>query len=230
MTAATAPRANLAAQVYAALKQQMQDFVLVPGDRFSETEVGAQLGVSRTPVREALFKLRNEGLLDVHSRSGWYVRPIDFARIDGLYELRVVIETHCVAKLCAQVQAPAALDALKQVWLVPATERLTGGREVAALDEAFHSTLVAAAGNAEFVRVHNDVTERIRMVRRLDFTQSSRITATYLEHANILRHVMQRRSEPAQLLLRSHIGQSQAEVRKITLHTLFEARAKLAAG
>jgi DNA-binding GntR family transcriptional regulator len=216
--------------VYAALKQQLQSFVWVPGDRFSEAEQSTQLGVSRTPVREALFRLRTEGLLDLHSRSGWYVRPIDFARIDGLYELRVLLETHCVAKLCAAAQRPACVDALVPVWLVPAAARLTDGRAVAALDEAFHSTLVAAAGNAEFVRVHNDVTERIRMVRQLDFTQSSRIAATYLEHGKVLRHILRRDNGPAQLLLRSHIAQSQAEVRKITLHTLFEARAQLASG
>ena len=52
---------NLAEQVYAQLKAEMNDFSLVPGDRFSEAELGQRLGVSRTPVREALFRLRNEG-------------------------------------------------------------------------------------------------------------------------------------------------------------------------
>lgn len=228
-TANPTPRTNLAEQVYAALKQQMQDFALVPGDRFSEAELGARLGMSRTPVREALFKLRNEGLLDVDSRSGWYVRPIDFARIDELYELRVVLETTCVARLCAMANAPPELEALKPIWLVSASERLGDAREVGALDEAFHSTLVAAAGNSEMARVHKDVTERIRIVRRLDFTREDRIEATYQEHGKILRHIIQRRSDPAQMMLRGHIAQSQAEVRKITLHTLYEARAKMVA-
>jgi len=81
-------RHNLAEQVYAELKAQMNDFRLVPGDRFSEAEIGARLGVSRTPVREALFRLRNEGLLDVESKSGWFVRAIDFGQLDQLYDLR----------------------------------------------------------------------------------------------------------------------------------------------
>ena len=228
-TAHPAPRANLAEQVYAALKQQMQDFTLVPGDRFSEAELGARLGMSRTPVREALFKLRNEGLLDVDSRSGWYVRPIDFARIDELYELRVVLETTCVARLCAMANTPPQLEALKPIWLVSSSERLGDVREVGALDEAFHSTLVATAGNSEMARVHKDVTERIRIVRRLDFTREDRIEATYQEHGKILSHIIQRRSDPAQMMLRGHIAQSQAEVRKITLHTLYEARTRVAA-
>lgn len=223
-----APRANLAEQVYAALKQQMETFALVPGDRFSEAELASRLGVSRTPIREALFKLRNEGVMDVDGKAGWFVRPIDFDRIHELYELRVLIESTCVARLCAMDALPAEIETLKKTWLVPVAERITDGREVGALDEAFHATLVQAAGNREMARVHWDVTERIRIVRRLDFTREDRVDATYNEHAKILRAVMQRRAEPAQVLLKSHIAQSQVEVRKITLHTLYEARAKLA--
>ncbi len=219
-------RTNLAEQVYAELKAQMHDFRLVPGDRFSEAEIGARLGVSRTPVREALFRLRNEGLLDVESKSGWFVRPIDFGKLEELYDLRTVLESHAVARLCARTEASPELEALKAVWLVPAPERLTDGREVGALDEAFHATLVRAAGNAEIARVHWDVTERIRIIRRLDFTRGDRIEATYAEHAKILRNVIQRKADQAQLLLRTHIEQSKAEVRKITLATLHEARAR----
>jgi len=219
-------RGALAEQVYAELKAQMHDFRLVPGDRFSEAEIGARLGVSRTPVREALFRLRNEGLLDVESKSGWFVRPIDFGRLEQLYDLRVILETACVARLCTRVEPVPALDALKAVWLVPAAERLADGARVGQLDEAFHATLVRAAGNEEIARVHWDVTERIRVIRRLDFTRADRIEATYAEHAKILRAVIQRKVDQAQLLLRSHIEQSKAEVRKITLATLQEARAR----
>ena len=218
-------RGALAEQVYAELKAQMNDFRLVPGDRFSEAEIGARLGVSRTPVREALFRLRNEGLLDVESKSGWFVRPIDFGKLEQLYDLRVLLETACVLRLCTRSESTPALDELKSVWLIPVGERPADGREVGLLDEPFHATLVRAAGNDEIARVHWDVTERIRIIRRLDFTRADRVDATYTEHAKILRAVIQRKADAAQLLLRSHIEQSKAEVRKITLSTLHEARA-----
>jgi DNA-binding GntR family transcriptional regulator len=72
--------------------------------------------------------------------------------------------------------------------------------------------------------VHWDVTERIRVVRRLDFTRPDRIEATYAEHAKILRQILQRKPATAQALLKAHIEQSKAEVRKITLATLHEVR------
>jgi DNA-binding GntR family transcriptional regulator len=219
-----APRAHLADQVYATLKAELHDFLWVAGDRFSESEIGQRLGVSRTPVREALFRLRNEGFLEVESKTGWFVKPIDFGRLDQLYDLRIVLELASVARLAARADDGPALDELKAAWLLPAAERLADPRAVGELDERFHATLVAAAGNTEIARVHQDVTERIRIIRRLDFTRADRIEATYQEHAKILRAVMQRKPDQAQLLLKSHIEQSKTEVRKITLHQLHEAR------
>jgi DNA-binding GntR family transcriptional regulator len=206
----------------------MHNFHLVPGDRFSEAELATRLGVSRTPVREALFRMRNEGLLDVESKSGWFVRPIDFHKLEQLYDLRVILESASVARLCARSEPAPELDTLKTAWLVPVAERLHDEREVGALDEQFHATLVRATGNEEIARVHWDLTERIRIIRRLDFTRADRVDATYAEHAKILRAVIQRKPDQAQLLLRSHIEQSKAEVRKITLATLHEARARSA--
>ena len=176
-------RPNLAEYVYAELKAQMHDFRLLPGDRFSEADLGQRLGVSRTPVREALFRLRNEGFLEVEAKSGWFVRPIDFGRLEQLYDLRILLEQASIARLAAGPELPAEIEALKRVWLVPAAERLGDAAEVGRLDEAFHTTLVRAAGNGEITRVHADVTERIRFVRRLDFTRADRIEATYQEHA-----------------------------------------------
>ena len=222
-----AARANLAEQVYATLKAEINEFQLVAGDRFSEAELGNRLGVSRTPVREALFRLRNEGFLEVEAKLGWFVKPIDFGKLEQLYDLRVVLEIASLLKLCNRVEDAPELDALKDIWLVPVAERLTDARQVGANDEQFHATLVRAAGNAEMARVHWDVTERIRIIRHLDFTRIDRIEATYTEHAKILRAVIQRKADQAQLLLKTHIEQSKAEVRKITLHTLHEARRKL---
>jgi DNA-binding GntR family transcriptional regulator len=91
-------------------------------------------------------------------------------------------------------------------------------------DEAFHDALIAASGNQEMVRVHQEITEKIRVIRRLDFNQSQRLTATYEEHAQILRAIQSRDATQATQLLRSHIADSQSEVRKITLHQLHMAQ------
>jgi DNA-binding GntR family transcriptional regulator len=225
----TAPRSR-ADQVYAQLKRDVAEFKLVPGDRFTETELSVRLKVSRTPLRQALFRLQQEGFVEVMYRSGWRVLPFDFEQFEQLYDLRMVLETTAVHRLCAddgRVKREL-LDVLVGIWLVPTAQRSADRVQVAQWDEEFHCALVAAAGNAEMARVHRDLTERIRIIRRLDFTKPARIDATYDEHAKILKAVRAKRADQAALLLRAHIASSQAEVRKITLHQVYLARQALA--
>jgi DNA-binding GntR family transcriptional regulator len=220
---APAPERSLGELAYAKIKASLYEFELLPGDRFTETAMAERLAMSRTPVRDALYRLEREGFLEVHLRVGWRVRNYDFERFEHLYDLRLILEQASVTRLC-DADARPGLDALKEQWLVPAGERRSAMREVAALDEAFHTTLVEAAGNPEVARCHREVTERIRVFRRLDFTQGYRIDKTYEEHGQILRAVIRRRADEANRLLRSHIEASKAEVRKITLHRLYTAR------
>ena len=218
---------NLATLVYERVKQDIFDFRMMPGDRFTESEIAERTQASRTPVREALYRLERDGYLEVMFRAGWRVRPFDFRQFEELYDLRVVLEETAVRRICESDLRPR-LDGLRGVWMAPAEERATDMREVARLDEAFHSALVVAAGNREMARVHAEVTERIRIIRRLDFTKAPRIDATYQEHAKILRAILQGRADQACLLLRTHIEASKAEVRKITVHMLHEARERAA--
>jgi DNA-binding GntR family transcriptional regulator len=219
------PRTSRAKNVYQSLKADIFDFRLLPGDRFTESEIAARMDVSRTPVREALQRLEKEGYLQVQFRAGWSVRELDFRQFDHLYDLRIILESAAVRGLCERPDL-AGLDGLKVHWLVPATARVADGALVSGLDEAFHATLVAAAGNPEVARCHAEVTERIRILRRLDFTEPARVVATYREHMQILRLILRRRADQAAMLLRAHIEASKAEVRKISLHKLYAARAR----
>lgn len=225
MKAAKERPENLAERIYLQLKEDIFDFRLLPGDRFSEGDVAKRLAASRTPVRQALYRLEREGHLEVHFRSGWQVMPFDFERFEELYDLRIVLELAAVRRLCASgVDLPQLLGDLAAIWLVEAHQRLPEGRAVSELDEQFHCALVAATGNREMARVHREVTEKIRIIRRLDFTQQPRVAITYEEHGHILTAILQRRPEEACQLLRAHIEVSKAEVRKITLHMLHSAR------
>lgn len=218
-------QANQAAEeIYKKIKDEIFDFLLLPGDRFTETELAERYGTSRTPVRGALYRLKHEGYFEVQFRSGWRVRPFDFVHFDELYDLRTVLETAAVERLC-QMQDPPLTD-LRAIWQVPANRRERDARLVAALDETFHCRLLEAAGNSEISRVHSDVTEKIRVIRRLGFLKQKRIDATYEEHAKLLKLILNHRSSEACILLRAHITQNRMEVRKITIHMLHEAREK----
>ncbi|MFC0139193.1 GntR family transcriptional regulator [Erwinia mallotivora] len=214
----------LAEKVYQTIKNDIFDFRLMPGDRFSESEMAERMAVSRTPVRQALFWLEREGYVEVWFRSGWQVRQFDFEYFEELYDLRIVLECEAVRRLCALPSGEAGelLAELHHFWVTAPREQ--DGKTVSLHDEAFHMALVAATGNREMARIHAGLTEKIRIIRRLDFTREDRIAATYHEHTLILQAVMQQHHEEAQRILTDHISVSKAEVRKITLHRLHQAR------
>ncbi|WP_457425507.1 GntR family transcriptional regulator [Roseateles sp. P5_E7] len=224
MSSTAAPEAaSLTDQAYARLKQMIFDFQLMPGDRVSETELAQRVAVSRTPLRAALQRLEREGFLNLLPRLGWQVAPLDFDVMDELYDLRTLIECEAARHLAESEQRPE-LGPLADTWLLPPAERLDDAAQVGLLDERFHALLVLGSGNREMARVHKEITERIRIIRRLDFTKPARIDATYDEHARILRAITRRRTDEAQRLLRAHIQQSKLEVRHITLDMLYRAR------
>lgn len=220
-------RSSRADEVYERLKSDIAHFRLVPGDRFTEGGVCERLHVSRTPVRQALYRLQQEGYVEVLFRAGWRVLPIDFQRFEELYDMRKLLEVEAARKLCAE---PLGLlqtrhyEEQAAIWLGSPSGRELDPVLVGGLDEAFHCALVEAAGNREMARMHRDLTEHIRMIRRLDFTWAARIESTYDEHARILRAIAARRSDEATRLLAAHITASQAEIRKITLHQIYMAK------
>lgn len=218
---------STSARIYAQLRDDIFGLKMMPGDRFSEGEIAKRMQASRTPVRQALFRLEREGYVEVHFRSGWQVRPFDFRLFEELYDIRIILEMAGVQRLCQRPEEavyPAQLDELRRAWMVPAGQQLKECEQAAALDERFHNALVEATGNGQLTKMHWEVTEKIRIIRRLDFTQPVRIAATYEEHSAILEAIRLRELERAQTLLREHITASKMVVRNITLHMLHTAR------
>jgi DNA-binding GntR family transcriptional regulator len=223
--------ASRASYVYSQLRDDIFELRLLPGDRLTEGAIAERFNVSRTPAREALQRLQGDGLMQGYVRGGWEVVPIDFKRFDDLYEMRELIETFAIRRLC-QRDAPLSpelnrlLDQLDAIWQAPPGARLTDGREVAVLDEAFHLALVSAADNDELAAALQRVTDRIRVVRRLDLVYGDCIDETYAEHAAILAAIRAGDTDAALACITRHIQGSQAEVRKLTVHRLHSVRTK----
>jgi DNA-binding GntR family transcriptional regulator len=222
-TARRRKTANLAAEVYGRLRADIFDFRLLPGDRFSETEIAERWHVSRTPVREALFRLQRDGYVDVLYRSGWQVRPFDMHHFENLFDLRIVLETAAMERL-VRLSVNSQLDDLAGIWCVPSSRYYDDFEVIAVLDEQFHARIVTLSGNAEMAAIHQNVTDRIRIIRRLEFTKPPRITKTYEEHAAIVERLREGEIKAAQDIMVRHIQESQSEVKAITLHMLQAAR------
>jgi len=220
---------SLPEYVYARLREDIFDMRLLPGDQITETEIAAYFKVSRTPVRQALQRLQGDGLMQGYVRGGWEVVPMDFKRFSDLYEMRKLIETHVVRRLCTRDPAHpldlSCIEGLRRVWCVPGSARELDGPKASLLDEQFHQTLVRAAGNQEMADAFDRLTDRIRIVRRLDFLYGDCLHSTYEEHAAILDCIAAGDADEAVRRMGEHIDGSHAEVNQITLHRLHSARA-----
>jgi DNA-binding GntR family transcriptional regulator len=215
---------SLADDAYLIIKQKIFSFELLPGDLVSEGNLVRLIQVSRTPLRQALQRLQYEGFINAIPKIGWQIAPLDFNKLDELYDFRILIEGHAIKILCDKASSHDPLSGLSKIWLCNPADRIQDGEKVGALDENFHHELVKIAGNLEMLKMHQEISERIRIVRRLDFTKQNRIHETYEEHSKILKAILDRRGAEAKRLLTSHIDQSKIEVRKITLSAMHEAQ------
>ena len=218
---------SLANLAYDQIKQKIFDFEILPGDLISEGNLAKIVSVSRTPLRQALQQLQHRGFIKAIPKIGWQITPLDFEKIDELYDFRILIESHAIKLICNSDRSNPALKSLQKTWSTPKSKRAYHAIEVGLLDEQFHSSIVAVAGNKEMLKTHSEITERIKIVRRLDFTKSNRIGETYDEHNKIIKSILSGRTAEAQRLLNAHISQSKIEVRKITLSMLQDARKKI---
>jgi DNA-binding GntR family transcriptional regulator len=213
---------NLSELVFQKIKNDIFDFQLKPGARFTESEIAELYEVSRTPVRQALYRLQQDGYVRVHFRSGWEVKPLNFKAYEELYDLRILLECYAIEQLCnmPSEQLKVALQDLVNLWCIQPEQYLHDLKTVSMQDEAFHCQLVEAIGNHEMAKVHRDVSEKIRIIRRLDFSKDYRIDATYAEHQKILEQILSKKTDLALKSIRAHIIQSRDAVKKITLEML----------
>lgn len=214
---------SLSEQVFQNIKNDIFDFKLMPGERFTESEIAQAYQVSRTPIRQALYRLQQDGYVEVHFRSGWQVRPLDFKAYEELYDVRILLEKYAIQQLCSldvDVSESSIMTSLREQWCIEPEQYLYDLKALAQLDEAFHCNLVKALGNMEMAKIHQDISEKIRIIRRLDFSKDFRIEATYAEHQRILACIFQKDSQAACSEIEQHISKSRDEVKRITLEMI----------
>lgn len=196
--------------VFQTLRDMAISYQLKPGAKVSEVELAQRLGVSRTPVREALTRLVNDGFLLSASR-GFVRRPLDVQETLELYEARVAIECACLALAIARATDAEIAEAavyLGQSQQVPPD---TPVEQLVELDEGFHLRIADMARNTELRRVLVNLNERIRFIRWIDMEKVGR-DSTQKEHRAILKALKARDAGLSERLLREHIGLRQDQI------------------
>jgi DNA-binding GntR family transcriptional regulator len=198
------PSTSVVDRVYEEMKGLLVSHALKPGDRVNEVELSKQFGVSRTPLREALNRLRSEGFLRFVPKRGYYCRHLNPKEVFDLFELRKAIEISGIKLAMVRVREQQ-IDVLSRFLddaELGAAERTI--EELARLDERFHERLLEMSGNTEMVRVLRNVNARIWPVRWADWDESTRAKSR-ADHRALLSALRLRDEKGAVEILDSHI-------------------------
>lgn len=179
---------------------------LAPGEVCTAPLLAKSLGISATPVREAMIDLAREGLVEPLRNRGYRVLGISDRDLDELTELRALIEVPTMARV-ADRAAREQLDELR-----PLAEELnrtaeSGAiREFVAADTQFHLRLLGLAGNSHLVETVRDLRGRTRLWGLAQLAESGRLVATAREHGELLDLLAEGNREGAMDLMARHIG------------------------
>ena len=192
-------------RVYEALKQLILDNELPAGSFVLQEELAERLGVSRTPVREALIKLDAEGLIEVRPRHGMRVKPVSIAAMREIYELLTVLEAFAAGKVAADGAPAHVLAALEQA--VSDMDDALTRNDLAAwadADDRFHKLLVAACGNTRLVATVEQVLDQVHRVRKTTLRLRPKPIGSNEAHRAVVEAIKARDSETAHRVHETH--------------------------
>jgi DNA-binding GntR family transcriptional regulator len=197
--------ASVVDQVYLALRERIVSGALSRGSRVHQEEVASELGVSRTPVREALRRLAAEGLVEMHTNRGARVADIDRGGMRAAYEARLVLEPGA-ARLAAARQPPEPLARMAAAIAEQRRALRSVSRSFEA-NRAFHLALIAAAGN-EFLLRFAELLWVARIgaaIYERQLRAQGRLLLDIAEHERILAAVRAGDARKAETLVRRHL-------------------------
>ncbi len=204
---------SLSARVYHQIKSLILRNEIMPGQKLHHQELSERLGVSRTPVREALTRLVQEGYVSLLPNRGFICKEIRMQEAEELYELREALEAFAVEKAIEKLD-DKALERLRQkmeLYGRDIQKRFT--RERLIYDQEFHLEIAEIAGNETLKKSLHQVFERIILKRKTDgLYHLARGVSAHREHTSLLEAMRKRDVCQAVKIIRAHIYEGKTNV------------------
>lgn len=216
------PTPNLKTLAYNSIRQKIVNCEYAPGTFLNEEMLTSALNLSRTPVRDALSRLEQEGLVEIHPKRGITVTPLNFRDINMIFELRALYEPYILLNYGRLLPADQ-LNRYYKIFLSPPTDdrQHIDGRSSFQLDAEFHSMLVNTCPNI-YMRQSYALTqtqnERFRHMTGIQHDQ--RLKETFQEHLNIVRCCLEQNWTEAAEQMRYHIEASRKSTFSLALESL----------
>lgn len=194
----------------------VRDFILsgeIPPDvPIRQDALAAELNVSKIPLREALARLEQDGLVVSHANRGFFVRPLSAEEAEEVYALRLRLEPEAAAEACLLATKAEQESARRALELFDAAA-IGGKQDVGALNRAFHMALVSPGGR----RVTAEMVMRLHVMAdryvRKHLEPRGRHVRAEAEHREILKHWLARRADKVNALVRQHLERTLLDLR-----------------
>jgi DNA-binding GntR family transcriptional regulator len=198
-------RTSVREQVRRVLHAQIASGVLVPGEIYSAVALAESLGVSATPIREAMIDLANAGLVEPVRNRGFRVLTVSDEDLDEIVELRLMLEVPPLEAIIAKAtdEELAALEAYLEP-ILDSARRQDVARHVL-VDATFHLELLKLAGNSRLVRLVSELRDQTRLLGLRRLGEAGTLEKNALEHNEILAAIQARDVELSKALMDRHI-------------------------
>ena len=200
---------NLNDQAYLALKESILRKELLPGTRLVDSQLAEQFGISRTPIRDAIRKLAEEGLVVKTGQKGYSVFNPSARDVNEIFELREILDIAAAQKLIREVlpNDPQAMEQIRRSHegiLHPSANFVKD-------DEDLHDTIIRLCGNARICALYSDLRNQTRIFRHSTATNLARVHQAQQYHSQIYQGLMELDLEKTVRAIRTHIAYSKAD-------------------
>ncbi|MEO8152017.1 MAG: GntR family transcriptional regulator [Rhizobacter sp.] len=205
-------------QVLEKLRDMIVSLVLAPGTVLSRPELAEQFGLSQTPIRDAMIKLGEEGLVDIYPQHATLVSRINIDSAKQAHFLRQAIEAEIVRTLAAAPKNPTLITSLRaQIDVQAALMGNESHREFMAADQAFHGLMYVAAGVPELFDLVRRRSGHVDRLRLLHLPSAGKQRAIIRDHRHITDTIANSDPEAAQQSLRDHLSGTLSKIDEIRL-------------
>jgi Transcriptional regulators len=199
---------SLRGKVFNRLREDILSGVYRESEELKENTIATELGVSRTPVREALRQLELEGLVTMIPNKGAYVTGITSKDMHDIYMIRSYLEGLCARWACEHITQPQ-IEALEEVlYLSDFHAKKNHNEQMVELDNKFHELIYDASGSKILRHVLSDFHHYVERIRKITLAMPSRASQASQEHAAILDAIKKRDGDLAEQLAYEHIKSS----------------------
>lgn len=209
---------SLGDTVYEALREAIIKQVLKPGERLMETELAEEMGVSRTPVREAMRKLELEDYVEMIPRKGTYVSGLSIKDVNNLFEIRGALETLAAglaAKRATQVEiAEMRKNLQEETHLFETSDVL----KMIEFDTCFHEIIYSAARNVRLQNMIKDLRDQIQRFRTTSLAVPGRMKFALAEHHKIVEAIALGDVQEAERVTRAHLASAENALLDVISH------------